>query len=100
MFFGPGRRKDIRRRGVGASSTARRQRGAVTLILAIVLLILTSMVAAYTGSTVLFEQKVSANEFRAGQAFEAAVRIVERPRVYGRAGRRRQRQGRRYRPDL
>jgi hypothetical protein len=30
------------------------------------------MVAAYTGSTILFEQKVSANEFRAGQAFEAA----------------------------
>lgn len=72
MFFGSGRRKYIRRCGVGASPTARRQRGAVTLVLAIVLLMLTSMVAAYTGSTVLFEQKVSANEFRAGQAFEAA----------------------------
>ena len=53
-------------------STPRCQRGAVTLVLAIVLLVLMSMVAAYTGSTVLFEQKVSANEFRAGQAFEAA----------------------------
>jgi hypothetical protein len=72
MFFEPGSRHQICRSGVGIGSTRRSQRGAVTLVLAIVLLILTSMVAAYTGSTVLFEQKVSANEFRAGQAFEAA----------------------------
>ena len=72
MFFAPGSSKDIRRRGFGVGATSRRQGGAVTLILAIVLLILTTMVAAYTGSTVLFEQRVSANEFRAGQAFEAA----------------------------
>jgi hypothetical protein len=72
MFFEPGKRDEIYRRGICFGPTARCQRGAVTLVLAIVLLVLTSMVAAYTGSTILFEQKVSANEFRAGQAFEAA----------------------------
>ena len=49
-----------------------KQRGAVTLVMALVLLVLTSLVAAYTGSAVLFERKISANEFRSGQAFEAA----------------------------
>lgn len=49
-----------------------RQRGAVTLVLSLVLLVLTSMVAAYTGAAIIFERKVSANEFRSGQAFEAA----------------------------
>jgi hypothetical protein len=72
MFFEPGKRNEIYRRGICFGHTARCQRGAVTLVLAIVLLVLTSMVAAYTGSTILFEQKVSANEFRTGQAFEAA----------------------------
>ena len=72
MFFEPGKRGEIGRRGICFGPTPRYQRGAVTLILAIVLLVLTSLVAAYTGSTILFEQKVSANEFRAGQAFEAA----------------------------
>ncbi len=72
MFFEPGRQYGSRPTGACAGSTPRSQQGAVTLVLAIVLLVLTSMVAAYTGSTVLFEQKVSANEFRAGQAFEAA----------------------------
>ena len=72
MSFEPGKRGDACRRGISFGPSPRRQQGAVTLILAIVLLVLTSMVAAYTGSTILFEQKVSANEFRAGQAFEAA----------------------------
>jgi hypothetical protein len=44
----------------------------MTLFMSLVLLILTSMVAAYTGSAILFERKISANEFRSGQAFEAA----------------------------
>jgi hypothetical protein len=48
------------------------QRGAMTLVMSLVLLILTSMVAAYTGSAIVFERKVTANEFRSGQAFEAA----------------------------
>ena len=72
MSFEPGKRGETCRRGISFGPSPRRQQGAVTLILAIVLLVLTSMVAAYTGSTILFEQKVSANEFRAGQAFEAA----------------------------
>lgn len=49
-----------------------RQRGAVTITLSVILLLLITMVAVYTGTTVLFEQKVSANEFRERQAFEAA----------------------------
>lgn len=49
-----------------------RQRGAVTLVMSLMLLILTTMVAVYTSSAILFERKISANEFRSGQAFEAA----------------------------
>lgn len=48
------------------------QRGAATLPLSISLLILISLVAAYTGNSVLYEQRISANDFRARQAFEAA----------------------------
>jgi hypothetical protein len=53
-------------------SIARTQRGATTLIMSVVLLVLVTMVAAYTGGAILFEQKISANEFRERQAFEAA----------------------------
>ena len=49
-----------------------RQRGAATLPISISLLILISLVAAYTGNAVLYEQRISANDFRARQAFEAA----------------------------
>jgi len=49
-----------------------RQRGAVTLVMSLILLVLTSMVALYTGSAILFERKISANVFRSAQAFEAA----------------------------
>lgn len=48
------------------------QRGAVTIVMSIVLLVLVTMVAVYVGSAVLFEQRVSSNEFRERQAFEAA----------------------------
>lgn len=49
-----------------------RQSGATTLVMSIVLLLLITMVAAYTGGAILFEQRVSSNEFRERQAFEAA----------------------------
>lgn len=58
--------------GCGFGPSRRQQEGVVTLILAIVLLILTSLVAAYTGDAILFERKIAANEFRSSQAFEAA----------------------------
>jgi hypothetical protein len=48
------------------------QRGMATMAMTLVLLVLLTMVAAYTGRSVLFEQRVSGNDFRARQAFEAA----------------------------
>jgi hypothetical protein len=72
MFFKPGKSTatpECRRR-FGALQW--KQRGAVTLVMALVLLVLTTLVAGYTGSAVLFERRISANEFRSGQAFEAA----------------------------
>jgi Tfp pilus assembly protein PilX len=72
MFFRPG--KSLLKFSVWCRYTTppAAQKGAVTLVMARILLILTSMVSAYTGSAVLFESKISANEFRSGQAFEAA----------------------------
>lgn len=40
--------------------------------MALILLVLITMVAGYTGRAVLFEQRISANDFRGRQAFEAA----------------------------
>lgn len=51
---------------------APKQAGSATLAMSLVLLILITMVSAYTGRTVLFEQKIAANDFRERQAFEAA----------------------------
>ena len=48
------------------------QTGATTLAMAMVLLLLITMVSVYTSRTVLLEQKISANDFRARQSFEAA----------------------------
>lgn len=72
MFFEPGNSTATYGHRVRQRSLQREQYGAVTLVMALVLLVLTSLVAAYTGSAVLFERKISANEFRSGQAFEAA----------------------------
>jgi hypothetical protein len=48
-----------------------------TLGATLVLLILITMVAAYTSRGVLFEQRVSGNDFRSRQAFEAAESGLE-----------------------
>lgn len=48
------------------------EHGVVTLAMTLVLLVLITMVATYTSRTVLFEQRVSGNDFRSRQAFEAA----------------------------
>jgi hypothetical protein len=45
--------------------------------MSIILLALVTMVAIYTSRTVLFENKISANDFRSRQAFEAAESGVE-----------------------
>jgi hypothetical protein len=49
-----------------------RDRGVVTLAMTLILLVLVTMVSIYTSRTVLFEQRVSGNDFRSRQAFEAA----------------------------
>lgn len=49
-----------------------RQAGSATLAMSLVLLFLITMVSVYTARTVLLEQKVAGNVFRAHQAFEAA----------------------------
>lgn len=55
-----------------AGSRVRRQRGAATLIVVMVLFFLMSMVAAYTNRNLIFEQRTSANQYRSTQALEAA----------------------------
>jgi len=52
-------------------------RGAASLIVVMVLFFLLSLVAAYTGRNLIFEQRTSVNQFRAVQAFEAAEAGVE-----------------------
>ena len=49
-----------------------RQRGAAALVVVMVLFFIISLVAAYTGRNLIFEQRTSTNLYRATQAFEAA----------------------------
>ena len=51
---------------------ASQQRGVATLLVVMGLFFLVSMVAAYTSRNLIFEQRTSANQYRATQAFEAA----------------------------
>lgn len=55
----------------------RAQRGAATLIVVMVLFFIVSLVAAYAGRNLIFEQRTSANQYRATQAFEAAEAGLE-----------------------
>lgn len=53
------------------------QRGAAALIVVMLLFFLISLVAAYAARNLIFEQKTSANQYRATQAFEAAEAGLE-----------------------
>jgi len=53
------------------------QRGAATLIVVLLLFFIISLVAAYAGRNLIFEQKTSTNQYRATQAFEAAEAGLE-----------------------
>ncbi len=53
------------------------QRGAAALIVVMLLFFIISLVAAYAGRNLIFEQKTSANQYRATQAFEAAEAGLE-----------------------
>jgi Tfp pilus assembly protein PilX len=55
----------------------RAQRGAAALIVVMLLFFVLSLVAAYAGRNLIFEQKTSANQYRATQAFEAAEAGIE-----------------------
>jgi hypothetical protein len=59
------------------ASIARQQRGAATLIIVLLLFFIVSLVAAYTGRNLIFEQRTSANQYRSTQAMEAAQAGVE-----------------------
>lgn len=52
-------------------------RGAASLIVVMVLFFLLSLVAAYSGRNLIFEQRTSVNQFRAVQGFEAAEAGLE-----------------------
>jgi Tfp pilus assembly protein PilX len=50
----------------------KRQRGMATLVVVMILFFIVAMVAAYTSRNMIFEQRASANQYRATQALEAA----------------------------
>lgn len=54
-----------------------RQRGAVTLFSAVIILVLMSMVAFFANRNILFERKTSANQYRSSKAIEAADAGIE-----------------------
>lgn len=54
-----------------------RQRGAATLLVSMVLLVAATLLVLYVSNTIVGEQRMSANEVRSKQAFEAAQAAVE-----------------------
>ncbi|MDL2336384.1 MAG: PilX N-terminal domain-containing pilus assembly protein [Pseudomonadota bacterium] len=58
-------------------STARRQTGFAALSVTLLLFFAMVLVAAYANRSLLFEQRASANQYRAAQAFEAAEAGLE-----------------------
>ena len=57
--------------------TPHSQRGAMALIVTMVLFFAMTLVAAYVNRNLVFEQRISANQYRATQAFEAAEAGLE-----------------------
>lgn len=60
------------RRAVSQFSMPARERGAVTLVMALVLLASMTLMTVFTGRSVLMEQRVSVNDYKAKQLAEAA----------------------------
>lgn len=58
-------------------NTRRKQAGAATLVMVMVLFFIISLVAAYTSRNLIFEQRTSANQYRSTQALEAAEAGLE-----------------------
>jgi hypothetical protein len=63
-----------------------RQRGAATLVTALVLMIIMLGITFYTSETVVTEKKVVANEYRAKQAFNGAQAGLDYGIAYARSG--------------
>jgi Tfp pilus assembly protein PilX len=59
------------------TSPTRSQRGAVSLIIALILLFAGTLIAFFANRGLIFEQRTSANQFRATNAFELAEAGVE-----------------------
>lgn len=69
------------------ASLRSRQRGAATLAVSLVLLLLITLVGFYTSRTVVLERKIAGNDFRTRQAFEAAESGIHMALAYiGRRG--------------
>ena len=58
-------------------ATPHRQRGAAALTTTLVLFFVMTLVAAFANRSLVFEQRISANQYRAAQAFEAAEAGLE-----------------------
>jgi Tfp pilus assembly protein PilX len=61
----------------GAPPPAQRQRGAATLINAVIILMLMTLIAFFANRGVIFERKTAANQYRSTKALEAAEAGVE-----------------------
>lgn len=59
------------------AAAARNQTGAATLVVVMVLLFVISLVAAYAGRNIIFEQRTSTNQMQGTLAFEAAEAGLE-----------------------
>jgi Tfp pilus assembly protein PilX len=66
--------------------TAATQRGAATVFVTMVLILAVMLIAAYTNREAIMEQRLSANEVRAKQAFAAANAGIEHALAYLRSG--------------
>ncbi|HEY9109323.1 MAG TPA: PilX N-terminal domain-containing pilus assembly protein [Roseateles sp.] len=60
-----------------ASSLRRQQRGAATLVVVMVLFLVMALLAAYANRSLLFEQRVAGNFYRASASLEAAEAGIE-----------------------
>lgn len=62
------------------------QQGMATLLMSVILLIIITMVSLYTAKVTIVEQKITANEYRAKQAFEATQAATEYAMAYLNSG--------------
>lgn len=67
-------------------STRKSQKGAATLVTALVVLVVVLAISFYTSETVVIEKKVVANEYRAKQAFHAAQAGLDYGIAYAKSG--------------